>query len=99
MSWPKRVTLPGAKAPVYRRKPLKRTRTEKCRCNGGPWDGQLIRLTPGEPSTMPIRVGDRVGRYVFDRTELVTSGGVGTGRRESRWDVRHVKWVALIKGD
>jgi hypothetical protein len=93
VSWPKRVALPGAKAPVYRRKAVRRPRTERCRCEGGPWGGEFVRLTPGQPSTMPIRVRGWVGRYVFDRTEVATSGGPGTGRRQRRWDVHYVRWA------
>jgi hypothetical protein len=96
MSWPKRVTLPSGRAPRYTRKPLRRPKTEKCVCEGGPWDGQSIRLTPGEPSTLPIRVGGRVGRYVFNRTELVSTGGPGTGRRSANWDKRLVRWLELV---
>lgn len=54
------------KARAPRKRPLRATPTVKCKCSGGPWDGQDLWLTPigvNQCSTAVMTVGGVTGRY------------------------------------
>ena len=58
--------------------PTAKTRTHEVTCRGGPWHDQKMwvpALDMHDPLSLPIRVGDHVGRYnLFDGRWLPLTG-------------------------
>lgn len=66
----------GSSCPANNGKPY---RAHDVALRGGPFDGQKVNVFDEQSGTLPIRVGEHVGRYVFKCPRYQYGGGAAVG--------------------